>query len=107
MLMTDILRVHRFNPDNWQTMVEGQQERQSFFLDSERVPCNGDDVQLPAGHTFQIGMPSGLKEAILLKSFQVGQLVSSVNKQRTRSISIHTVSNSTSGILDLIMYMKY
>ena len=66
----------RFDPANWQThsAADGQ-ERQQIFLDSERIPCNGDDVQLPAGHTFQIGMPSGLQEAILLNTFQVGPLV--------------------------------
>ncbi|OQV13874.1 hypothetical protein BV898_11872 [Hypsibius exemplaris] len=72
-LMSSVNAKSWFDGSNWNSEADGQ-ERLRIFLDSEGIPCNGDDVVLPHGHTFQIEMPSTLKEAVLLRSFKVGQL---------------------------------
>ncbi|GAV09002.1 hypothetical protein RvY_18612 [Ramazzottius varieornatus] len=75
-LLVDVQAPSWFDPDNWELRLNTSTYKKLNlpFLDSQRIPCNGDDVEIPAGHSFQIGMPASLKEPIRLRSFKIGHL---------------------------------
>ncbi|XP_055346736.1 protein amnionless-like [Paramacrobiotus metropolitanus] len=64
-----------YDPKNWKLDEDESIASGSYsVLDSERIPCNGDDVYFPSGHTIQITMPSTLLKPIYLRTFKIGSL---------------------------------